>query len=159
MKKLLLIWLLVQISTASYAEDWSRFYIEPSDPKAEVWAEFKIDSSVEVWACQAIASAGLEWENDRWGKRPFMEENLIVLLDGDASSIIKGGIITEFTCESDSERFTSCGSKDMFAAQRFALNRELGQGGYSNLMGSVVDRPLQSSNSIYVTDLECRKFN
>ena len=127
MRKLLATWVLMSLCSTAY-------------------------SQVEVWACQAQASAGLKWEANRWSSTTFVERSYLIRLDGENSTYGSGEVQYATAC-SKSGTTVRCNDS---TGGTIILNTETGTGGISELLGAVITGAQRDTLS--VTAVQCTKF-
>ena len=120
----------------------------------------------EWWACQAVASAGLNWEDRQWQPARFKPNKRFILVAGD-DGVSKASVAKALGMPSGGEIGLIC-SSDNIANDTFCINNWTGQsfgfrpltgkgalGGMTGAMMEPEDNGYRDSN--YVTPFECVK--
>ena len=108
---------------------------------------------VEIWACQAHASAGLSWDGARWKPRAFSESPYLIRIDG-ADSTYGHGETQYSTACSRQRNEVRCNDT---TGGTILLNTDTGSGAISELLGAVVSQSSQR-DALTVTAIQCTRF-
>jgi hypothetical protein len=111
-------------------------------------------AAADIWACQDVASTGFEWKNGRWVETSYAPQRLLIRIDGEHSQISRvGGATFSMSCATYSGDSVRCNDD---TGGTVYLNTLTGQGGKSELLGSVGGSSYR--DSVTVTVFQCQKF-
>lgn len=115
------------------------------------------------WACQAVHTAGMEWENNRWVTTTFTNDPPFVLMSDGNGSLTKESVLKAVGLEGLPEQGVEC--KDWAFEGQVAcmtvmgmhlhFNKEIGKGGISRMLGSTGTDT--NRDSVGVSAFECTK--
>jgi hypothetical protein len=112
----------------------------------------------EIWACQGVESAGLDWENGSWKVTRFIAEPLLLTIDGANSNWKRGSGSERNAICTDRFETVSCVAS-VLGTEVVALNREQGLAAHSFLGGGVMSPSASGErDSISVSAYNCSKF-
>jgi hypothetical protein len=110
----------------------------------------------QVWACQQVAGALLDWEGSSWNRYGVTSRPLLLTIDGANSSVNKGDRDRDFNCRTALIGYPELSCLDTTGSAHVWFNPENGKMGTSDLFGATESGGTRDTVSVIIYN--CTKF-